>query len=373
MAYFLGNKQFGKLKPIELLNENDERIPNKLLDILRFTTQFQSESDLKKYLVKKKLIDNYSTELSYLISKGNKDNRRYEIIYLGDHLYLQETAKFLSIVNIKQFINEKIYTDDFMNHLYAFYLRKFGIFNLAVKRFKAKAYDYFQMVDWLETMLNVHFSPSFKAYLERIYEFINDVYTKEPRNYLYLTREEDLYYQSLIEEINHQILDNDEDIRKFVSFFKSYCRYPDIPTIRHLDKIENVSSYYKTVGEQNIDSIYEVEDVRSYIDRFIDSLIYVYDTKTHDYKKVNGSYKINERNLCDLIMFLSSWEEYLKTYNNQLDSPVVINRQIKKSEETSDDEDDKEEFLEPTDFERQNDDYHDYGYMLRYGDGFDEW
>ena len=28
MAYFLGNKQYGKLKPLELIDENGEKIPN---------------------------------------------------------------------------------------------------------------------------------------------------------------------------------------------------------------------------------------------------------------------------------------------------------------------------------------------------------
>lgn len=371
MAYFLGNKQYGKFKPLVLVDENDEKIPNKLLDILRFTTSFESEIDLKEHLVDKHIIDNFSAQLCYLISKGNKDNRYYEIIQLGDHLYLSDTAKFLSIPGIKQYLNEHRYSTEFMEHLYSFYLKKFGILNMAIQRFESRSYDYQQMSEWLDSMLSLGFSEPFKDHLGKIRSFINDPKIVVRNGYLSLTKAEDMYYQELISSTHYNISDDDADVRKFVNFFKGKCRYPDIPAIRHLEKMNSISNYISSTGTRNIEDYDEQEDIRVYIERFLSSILYTYDQNTRDYKKVGGVYKVTERNLCDLAMFLSTYEDYINNYDYHVERITNIS-QKPEEDEPSDDEYDKEEFLEPSDFGSELD-IEEHGFNLHYGDGDYKW
>lgn len=372
MAYFLGNKQYGNFKPLVLLDENDEKIPDKLLDVLRFTTNFSSEDDLKEYLLRKNLIDNFSVELCYLISKGNKDNRRYEIIRLGEHVYLADTAKFLSVPYIEQYIKNHKYVEGFMDRLYSFYLKKFGILSMATKKFKNIAVDYEEMQQLIEKMLNINFSEKFKNYLRRISGLLKDSEVKEDGYNIYLTEKEEVYYQSLIANINYQISESDEDVRRLVDFFRGRCNYPTIPTIKNLEQMRNISNYTNTVGIESIDG-HDEEDISIYIKKFISSIMYTYDSTTNDYIKVNGAYKINERNLCDLAMFLSSYEEYITNYENIYSPEVASPTQTSNNYTDEDEEYDQEEFLEESDFARNNTSSEEQGYHLHYGDGYNKW
>ena len=370
MAYFLGNKQYGRYKPLTLVDVNNKNIPTKLLDILRFTTSFESEVDLKEYLIEKHIIENYSAQLCYLISKGNKDNRYYEIIQLGDHLYLSDAARFLNISSIKQYLNDNKYCPAFMEHLYSFYLKKFGILNMAVQRFESRAYDYHQISEWLDSMLSLGFSEQLKDHLGKIRSFINDPKISLKNGYLSLTNAEDMYYQELISSTRYTVSEDDSDISKFVKFFRDKCRYPDIPALRHLEKMNSISNYVSSVGTGNIEEYDELEDIRFYIEKFISSILYTYDQTTHEYKKINGAYKITERNLCDLAMFLATYEDYINSYAYHMEHVSYTNQ--KDEEETSDDEYDKEEFLEPGDFSGELE-IEEHGYNLHYGDGDYKW
>lgn len=370
MAYFLGIKQYGKYKPITLLDENNEKIPDKLLDILRFTTKFITIEDLKEYLTNKGSIDNFSVELCYLISKGNKNNRHYEVIALGDTVYLNYASEFLDLAHMKQYLYDNAHIEKFLDHLYTFYLRKFGVLGMAISRFENKAYDYEQMNSWLDTLMCMNFSMPFKDYLGRIKSFINDVGVEKGNKYISVTKEEDMYYKSLIADLNHILSDDDGDIRRFVNFFRARCNYPDIPSIRYIEKISSIANYTKLTGVNVIETYEEREDLHTYIDKFIASLLYTYDPSTHDYKKVNGSYKVNERNFCDLAMFLATYDDYVTSY----EYPGITYHEEKTPEYyPSEDEYDKEEFLEPEDFTRQNIDYREFGYHLHPGDNKDNW
>lgn len=370
MAYFLGIKQYGTLKPIELVDENENKIPNKILDIMHFTTQFNSEDELKEYLLRKRLIANYSVDLCYLISKGNKDNRYYEIINMGDHVYTKSAQSFLSIQNIKQYINDNKYSDGFMDHLYSFFLRKYSLLSMAIKRFTSRAYDYYQLSEWLNEMLSMNFSDDFKNYIDQILNFIDDPKVTVKNRYLSLTKAEEICYQNLIDSIGYVICQDDNDVRKFVNFFKKYIKYPSIPAIAYLEKMHSMSYYHNTFGVQAVDSYDDLEDIRTYVDKFISALLYTYDSSIRDYKKINGVYKVNERNLCDLAMILATYDDYINCIDYHMEYPNTS-----KNEERDDDysdEDDKEEFLEPEDFARNDMDYREFGYNLHYGDG-SEW
>lgn len=373
MAYFLGNKKYGKLKPLVLLDENDEKIPDKLLDILRFTTRFSSENDLKDYLLKKNLIDNFSVELCYLISKGNKDNRYYEIIKLGDHVYLSNTSKFLSVAYIKQYINEHRCFEDFIDRLHSFYYKKYGLFNMAVKTFINTSYEYSKMIDLIEKMLGLNFSEYFKKHLRKIMGFLNDPKTKDEHDNMYLNEREEDFYQDLLSATSYEVSQDDGDVRRFVTFFKGKCNYPTISVIRNLEKMSNISNYIESVGTSSIQSYDVEENICTCIEKLISSIIYIYNPVTKDYKKVNGTYKINERNLCDLVMFLATNDEYNQIYENSnsyISNTIV---QIKQNYPLEENDDDKEEeFLEESDFERLNMNSEEYGYNLRYGDGINK-
>lgn len=131
-----------------------------------------------------------------------------------------------------------------------------------------------------------------------------------------------------------------------------------------------MSYYHNTFGVQAVDSYDDLEDIRTYVDKFISALLYTYDSSIRDYKKINGVYKVNERNLCDLAMILATYDDYINCIDYHMEYPNTS-----KNEERDDDysdEDDKEEFLEPEDFARNDMDYREFGYNLHYGDG-SEW
>lgn len=370
MAYFLGNRQYGVLQPIDLVNEKGEKIPDKLLDILRFTTSFETEQDLKDYLMEKFLVDNFSAKLCYLISKGPKNNRRYEIIRLGDTVYLSSTAKYLSPSYLKKYVQDNKFNADFLSHLLGFYLKKFGLLNIAIKRFSGIYYKHDDFCVLLDSMLNYNFSDNLKEHLSKIRDFINDPKTKDIYGNITLTEAENIYFEGLLNSTNYVISQDDDDVRRFVNFFRTRCRFPVVPTIQILEKISSMCHYISTVGADAIEGYDEGENIQSLCESFIASVLYTYDSTTNDYKKQNGEYKVNERNLCDLAMFVSNYEEYTNRIVATL-NPLTSN--VPSNDTYEEEEDEKEEFLDESDFARYGTSSVEQGCRLRYGDGDKQW
>lgn len=369
MAYFLGYKQYGRLKPIELIDEKGEKVPDKLLDIMRFTTSFETEQDLKNYLIDRFLIEDFSVNLNYLISKGPKKQRRYEVIKMGDTLYLSKAAKYLSASYLKKYVDDHKYDFDFLSHLLGFYLKKYGILNLAVKIFTEQTYNYQTLSDLLDSLLKNNFSQDLKKYLLRIKEFIDSPEVVDIYGNISLTEAENSFFQSLLDNLNYTISQDDDDIRCFVNFFKARYNFPAIPAIQVLEKINSMCHYITTVGMDNFERYDEDDSLRSQCEKFVSLILYTYDSKTNDYKKVNGKYKVNERNLCDLAMFIASYEEYI----DSLTSSVHYSSTTPTTDDAVEEDDDKEEFLEESDFARYGVSSEDYGYKLSYGDGNNKW
>ncbi|MDE6141684.1 MAG: hypothetical protein K2G03_03680 [Bacilli bacterium] len=373
MAYFLGNKQHGRLKPIELTNEKGEKIPDKLLDILRFTTSFATEHDLKDYLMDKFLIEDFSANLCYLISKGPKNNRRYEIIKQGDTVYLSDASKYLSSAYLKKYIDEHKFDINFLSHLLGFYLKRFGLLGLAIKRFSQKTYKHDELRNILDSLLKSSLSQNLEEYLLKIEDLIDDPKSTDIYGNIRLTESETAYFQSLMDNLYYVISQDDEDVRRFVNFFKSRGNFPAIPAIQALEEIISICRYINTVGTDNMEGYYEAENLRSNCEKFVSLLLYTYDPSKRDYKKVNGKYKINERNLCDLAMFIANYEDYIEQLTATVYySPIPATTQSAK-DFYNDADDEKEEFLEESDFARLGISSEEYGYNLRYGDIDKKW
>ena len=114
----------------------------------------------------------------------------------------------------------------------------------------------------------------------------------------------------------------------------------------------------------------EDDNLHTNCEQFVSLLLYTYNPQTNDYKKVNGRYKVNERNLCDLAMFIANYEEYTDSIN------IVVRNTYSAPPTTTafdEEEEEREEFLEESDFRRCGQSSADYGYNLRYGDGNNEW
>ncbi len=370
MAYFLGNKQYGKLKPLELIDENGEKIPNKLLDILKFTTSFDTEIDLKEYLSEHFLIENFSANLCYLISKGPKNNRRYEIIRQGDTVYLSDAAKYFDVSYLKKYVDDHKLDGDFLSHLLSFYLKKFGLLSLALKQFNERAYNYAELNNILESLLKADFSQALINHLLKIKELIDCPESVDIHGRVCLTKKEDTYYQSLLDNLYYIISQDDDDVRRFVNVLKGRYRFPAIPAIQILEKINSICHYITTVGANNMEEYDEDDNLHTNCEQFVSLLLYTYNPQTNDYKKVNGRYKVNERNLCDLAMFIANYEEYTDSIN------IVVRNTYSAPPTTTafdEEEEEREEFLEESDFRRCGQSSADYGYNLRYGDGNNEW
>lgn len=371
MAYFLGNRQYGTLRPIDLVDEKGEKIPDKLLDILRFTTSFATEQDLKDYLMEKFLIDSFSAKICYLISKGPKNNRRYEVIKQGDTLYLSEAAKCLNPSYLKKYISDNKFNAEFLSHLLGFYLKKYGLLNIAIKRFAGTHYKHDDFCILLDAMLNSNFSENLREHLSKIREYLDDPRSKDIYGNIILTNAENAYFENLLNSTHYIVSQDDEDVRRFVNFFRTRCRFPVVPAIQILEKINSMCHYISTVGADAIEGYDEGENIRSLCEKFIASVLYTYDPTTNDYKKQNGEYKVNERNLCDLAMFVANYEEYIDNITATLSS--TPSKEISSNTYEEDDDDEKEEFLDESDFARCGTSSVDQGYRLRYGDGDTQW
>lgn len=364
MAYFLGYSDYGSYKPIVLHDRNNKKIENKILDVVHFTNSFGCENDLRNYLIERNLIPYHHSELAYLIDKGPKGNKKYEPIKMGNVLYLMDSQTFFTPGGIRYYCSSNKYDVDFICHLYSFYLKKLGLFNQMKNKLSSIAENPLSLKSYLTSLLNRGMSKAVEDRINVIIDLINSTYVQEFNYYRFFTEKEQICYMNLIDEFYYSLSDSDTDLIHLYNILSKSITFPNIPVIRNIKNIYSVALRVEEIGLDNYQNSYdEYQDIESLWERFIYSIIYTFDPKTKKYKEVDGTKKIQERNLVDLGMFLYGYYQYQMKYLE----PVT------RYDDEEEIEDDYEEFLEEEDFARYNTTSEDAGYRLKKSDSEVGW
>lgn len=318
MKYYLGYYNNSEFKPIEL--ENTEPT---ILSIVKFTTNFDSIMSLKQYLLEEEKIPNNEASLHYLIEKGKKGDKYYEPLK-ANKIYTLEYTSLFTLEGLKKFINENKYSKEMITILFSEYLRKYGYIDVIARYFKEKEFSQLiPILSGLSKVTSLHLNSKIKHVID---------------NYPELSKEEISSFIDYI--INCLKYSNHDLINAYIYLLKS-INFKNIPTIKYLHNWFSIVNDYNQSGERNyIDTPSEFRDINVEVDAFFNSIIYDYDSKKREYKKLEGKRKIQSRQLFDLSVILSDYYKHI--YDEYLNSIY--------SDDESYDED--AEFLCQDDFER---------------------
>ena len=96
--YYLGNTENKQYKPIIIPD-----VGTKITDIVKFTTSFADEQELREYLLENNLIKYYDDQLGFLMEEGSKDNRTYKLLPMGTHIPTALQKQNLKKENVYRF------------------------------------------------------------------------------------------------------------------------------------------------------------------------------------------------------------------------------------------------------------------------------
>lgn len=318
MKYYLGYYDSSELKPIEL----EETEPT-ILSVVKFTTNFDNLNSLKQYLLNENKIPNHKVFLYYVMEKGRQGQKYFEALKT-DKIYTKEYSPLFTIEGIKNFIAVNKYDENFITLLFSAYLRKYGFMNILAEYFKKRNIEY--LLPSLGSLSKV-VSPLLSS---KIKYLIN--------SYSTLTNEK---IASCLDYIINSLKYSSTDLINAYFCLGSSVDFNSIPTIRYLHNwFSIVHEYNQTKGKFSNDLSGESPKINSEVNAFLNSIMYDYDSKKREYKKIDGKRKIQERQLFDLGVILDSY--YKKVYDEYLET-------IYPDDDTYDED---AEFLCQEDFER---------------------
>lgn len=333
MMYYLGYYNNLDLTPINLESTNGS-----ILSVVDYTTKFDNLNSLKKSLLSENKIPSYDVHLCYLIAKGKKGHKYYEEVK-SDRVYTIESSAIFNLDGIKKFITTNKYNEDMIVLLLSAYLRKFGYSSTINQAIKNKCQNATLIIPLLKEIRKVS-----NESIQKIIDYIIN-------NYYQLSKEEISnridYLISLIEASNSYL------VNVYLKL-KSSVEFRNIPTINYLCNWLRIAHDHNVAASYYQEIPSEYRDIDSEVNSFISSIVYDYDPKTRDYKKVNGKRKINERPLFDLGVII---EPFYK---------LLYDKYIASVYECDDDEyDDDAEFLCEDDFARCGTTSEEEGIKLR--------
>ncbi len=291
MKYFLGIKKGLAWQPLKIVDRKGERVPNEILDIIQFTLTFNDKEELEAYLIDKKIIENGDLEFGYIISKGSTKDDEFERIYNGHTLYFRDSASYFKEEKIREKVNRQKYDLQFVDTLYASYLKKYDYVGRMMS-----SIDYRIKYENFALFLTQLISKPFTEEMIRILKRFHNAYTKGET------------YTTYLEQLQDTLSNSPKDLILFV-----HLNHPDkfkIPSLRYLREIHTLAHQIDEEGILYLEDFAEdvEENYSRVIQRFLNTVLYQYDRKTKEFKKEQGKFKIQERNLCDLGMFLYQYD-----------------------------------------------------------------
>lgn len=356
MAYFLGIQTSEGLKPLKIYDRAGNLIPNSILNLVAFTSSFNDSFELLEYLQEKGNIKDYQGRFFYLIDKGQKGNKTYSIVPGTETIvYADDKNNFIPSL-VRKKLHYKAFNTDFIEHLYAFYLKKYGMFNKSITYFKQLGGQPYELREVLSSLLKYPISDQSRKYLYELLDILNVAIVRGSKRFF--EGDEARRFYDLLDQVDSYFSQLDKDIILFCKVFSSKIKSNSISALNNLGAIYRlVCSGNTSIGEYWPDS--DRDDLDYYIDHFLDFTIYNYDKKLGSFKRENGKRKLQERNLFDLGVFLSDYDRF-ENYLYQSMLPT--------SSEQIDNESEHEEFLEEEDFLRINTTSEEQGITLRMTD-----
>lgn len=288
MAYYLGIKKGIEWKPLKLVDDRGNDVPNEIMDIIRFTLSFENRDAFLKYLIDHQIIEESESEFGYI--KGSLKNREYERITNGHTLYFKDSTSYFSLEEVKEKIERQKYNTAFIDALYAYYLKKHDFLN--------------------KLMYSIEYRRTYENFESFITILLSKPFTEEMKKILLKLRKQFKAGEScthFLEQLHDQLSSSPADLILLFQY-----NYPDkakIPSLRYLKEIHLLIHQIEEEGLCYLDTVSSEE--KSYIKYskdFLALLLYQYDRKTKEFKVENGTYKVQERNLCDLGMFLYHYD-----------------------------------------------------------------
>lgn len=341
MKYYLGYYTNKKYYPITLSIDN----PYDILSIVKFTNTFTSLENLQEYLYMIGLIPKRNIPLAYVIEKGKKGEKYYNALRSGTTIYTASSSRYFNIQWIKDYFYNNKYDIDFIVHLYAEYLRKFGIETKIIDLLERTSNNINSTYQLLTEIKNIAVTDSLKSLIEKFINYLEQNFSD--MSY-------DVYYR-LVEELKNEITKDSFDFVNVYVRLKSKIEVPNIPTLRRLSSIFFIVNRIKEIGLSEYENSHdEYHNLDLELNAFFETILYSFDPKNNDFRKENGKRVLQSRNIFDLCVFVEAYDAYLLEQ---------ASRYMIKTEDYFYNEDD--EFLEEADFERMHTTSEEQGIRLR--------
>lgn len=304
MAYYLGYRKDGELRPIDLNIEN----ANDILSIVNFTCSFENEEQFMEYLSSEDLIPLEDVELVYLIEKGKKGSKIYNELPNVKEIFYYCSSNNFNIEKIKNYLERNSHDSALIKYLLSNLLKKYGIIACAKRFFienikTSSRREY--LISVLETLSTHSSSINLNCKLSKLIDSI-----KSESNFIEMS----------VEDLMDLLNNDNESLVYFYRLLKKHLKFPKLLAVDDLLKLEYmIEGYHLNKTEQT-----------ELIERFVNHCIF------------NGT-KMNSRNLVDLGIIIHSYKEYIIELEIQNYKPFSnINEEY----------DERDEFLEESDFTR---------------------
>lgn len=336
--YYLGKFENGQYIPIKL---ND--VGTSILDVINYTASFPTVDELREFLLLTGDLQYFTDELVYLMEAGDKKNKKYEVIPMGANIIDISNKKYFDKNYIYEYLFKNMYNQDFYSSLMFYYIRKLkldktienGIMNLINN--PTRLLDFAAKKKYLNDEAKVVIDKLEESFTKRDYQGMHN---------------------SLV-SLNSAIQKDKNNLITAYYFFSPSMKkqYTGI-----VNKIDNAYRVIRRANNMGIDMYIQDPDedhnLQTYITEIYNSLIFYYDSAKKNYKTdENGKKKVNKRNIYELGMLISMFEEY-KRQQYEHENPKIVEY-----------DDEHEEFLEEEDFRNLHTTSEREGYTLRKRDG----
>ncbi len=358
MAYFLGLDKDGDLNPLKIYDIEGNLIPNSILSLVDFTANFKDIRDLWYYLRATGSVKaDDEGELVYLIDKGQRGSKTYNVVSGTNGIILQGSLHNFNRSAIRKRMHGRVYNYDFIEHLYAFYLKKFGIYNESLHHFKDLSKSPFEFRKAIVTLLKYPVDEGTRIYLLKILDILNMAVVRG--NTRFFESNEVQEYFDLVDLVEEYFSKSDKETIILSRVFFSKVKNNSIAALNHLALVYQIINSINKNGNSRCVPNTDKIDIASHVDSFLDFTFYSYDKHRGAFRTSGGNRKVQERNVFDLGIFLCDYDEYEISLYESMSPPT--------GEILSDGE--HEEFLEEEDFLRLNTTSEEQGIKLRITDG----
>lgn len=354
MKYYLGFYHDGEY---HLINLNDEdyfldKDCCDIINIIKYTATFACMDDLLEYFILNKLVDeNIVKELSnnfkveYLVEKGPKKAKDIAPLKIGKELFFSHSSEFFKIEFMKKYIYDNINNINFMEDLYATYLKKIGIVDDLKKVFLNNLDRPATNLMYLNSLGDIELDSFTQKNINNLKDILN---AQIGKNIVHpLTEKGRTTVEGRLNSIMGNISSNNKQL------IDTYRRLVSVLQKSYIYEIKLLNNLHHTIVIKDIQL--SDDEIIKIISKIVDAICYSWDSKTKQYREdMNGKFRLQAHKYIFLANFLYNYDEYQKFIKKQTEMQI------------SEEFEDGEEFLEAADFERMETSPEEQGLKLYY-------